>query len=126
MEKKIIESKQAPAPVGPYSQALEVDGFIFCSGQIPLDPQSGEMLRGSIAEQTRRSMDNLGAVLKAAAVDFSHVIKTTIFLTNMDDFGAMNEVYAEYFPSQPPARSCVGVLSLPKGSNFEIEVLAKR
>ncbi len=124
--KKIIVTKNAPEPVGPYSQAVESGGFLFCSGQIAIEPASGQVFKGAIDQQTRQVMQNIGAVLKEAGLDFNNVIKTTIFLTNMDDFAAVNEVYATYFPEMPPARSTIAVAGLPKGVNVEIEVLAKR
>lgn len=126
MDKKVYVSKEAPAPVGPYSQAIESNGFLFCSGQIPLDAATGEVFTGDIAEQTRRSMKNVEAVLKAADLKFDNIIKTTIFLTDMNDFAKVNEVYASYFNEAPPARSCVAVAALPKGVNVEVEVLARR
>ena len=126
MNKTIHTTDKAPAPVGPYSQAVEVDGWIFCSGQIPLDADSGELLKGPIPEQTHKVMANIKAVLDAAKLDFSNIIKTTIFLRDMNDFAAMNEVYARYFTEQPPARSCVQAARLPKDVDVEIEVIAKR
>ena len=126
MSKKIHVTEKAPAPVGPYSQAVEVNNFLFCSGQIPLDAQSGEMLQGSIEEETQKVMANVSEVLKAADLNFENIIKTTIFLTDLNDFTKVNEVYASYFKNEPPARSCVEVSKLPKGANVEIEVLAHR
>lgn len=126
MDKKIYVSKEAPAPVGPYSQAVESGGFVFCSGQIALDAKTGEVFTGDVAEQTRKCMQNVEAVLKAADLQFGNIIKTTIFLTDMGDFAKVNEVYASYFKEAPPARSCVAVAALPKGVNVEIEVLARR
>lgn len=126
MDKKVYVSNEAPAPVGPYSQAIESNGFLFCSGQIPLDAKTGEVFTGEISEQTRRSMKNVEAVLRAADMTFDNVIKTTIFLTDMADFAKVNEVYASYFKDAPPARSCVAVAALPKGVNVEVEVLARR
>lgn len=124
--KRVIEAKGAPAPIGPYSQAVEAGGFVFCSGQIPLDPVTGDTLKGSISEQTELVMKNIQAVLTEAALDFKNVIKTTIYLTSMTDFPAVNEVYGKYFKSEAPARSTVAVAGLPKGVNVEIEVLARR
>lgn len=126
MAKRIHLSKEAPAPIGPYSQAVEVDGLIFCSGQIALDAQSGQVVGQTVAEQTQKVMANIQAVLAAADLDFSKVVKTTIFLTDMNDFQAVNEVYGSYFKDQPPARSTVAVAGLPKGVKVEIEVIAKR
>jgi 2-iminobutanoate/2-iminopropanoate deaminase len=124
--KRIHETKSAPAPVGPYSQAVEVDGWMFCSGQISIDAATGEVFTGDVKEQARRVMDNISAVLKSADLNFGHIVKTTIFLTNMADFAQVNEVYARYFTSQYPARSTIAVASLPKGVNVEIEVIARR
>ena len=124
--KKVFETKNAPAPIGPYSQAVEAGGFLFCSGQIPLDPTTGQTLSGSVGEQAELAMKNVGAVLKEAGLDYSNIVKTTIFLTNMGDFPAVNEVYGKYFKSEPPARSTVAVAGLPRGVNVEIEVTARR
>jgi 2-iminobutanoate/2-iminopropanoate deaminase len=126
MEKRIHETKKAPAPVGPYSQAVEVDGWVMCSGQIPLDPLTGEMLKGDIQAQTKLVMSNIAAVLQGAELGFEHIVKTTIFLVNMSDFAAVNEVYAKYFKDKFPARSTIAVQALPKGAQVEIEVLARR
>ena len=126
MAKRIHVTEKAPAPVGPYSQAVEIDGMIYCSGQIPLDAASGDLLTGDIQEQTEKVMKNIEAVLEGADLNFDNVIKTAIFLTDMGDFARVNEVYASYFKSSPPARSCVEVSGLPKGVNVEIEVIAKR
>ncbi len=124
--KRVVVSDQAPAPVGPYSQAVQSGPFLFCSGQIALDAKSGQVLTGSIEEQTEKVMENVRHVLKAGGVGFEDVVKTTIYLTNMGDFARVNEVYARYFPSNPPARSTVEVSALPKGVQVEIEVLAVR
>lgn len=124
--KKIVLTEDAPAPIGPYSQAVNVGPFLFCSGQIPLDPKTNQTLTGSVGEQAELVMKNVAAVLKAGGCGFEHVIKTTIFLTNMNDFAQVNEVYGKYFSSNPPARSTVAVAALPKGVNVEIEVLAYR
>jgi 2-iminobutanoate/2-iminopropanoate deaminase len=124
--KTIIETKGAPAPIGPYSQAVESGGFVFCSGQIPLDPVSGQVLTGSVGEQTELVMKNISAVLQAASLDFHNIVKTTIFLTDMGDFPAVNEVYGKYFKAEAPARSTVAVQGLPRGVKVEIEVLARR
>ena len=122
--KKIISTPDAPAAVGPYSQAVRVGSTIYCAGQIPLDPKSGQIVSGDIAAQTRRVLDNVTAVLKAEGLTFENIVKTTIFLTNLADFQAVNETYGSYFKSQPPARSTVQVSALPKGANVEIEVIA--
>ncbi len=126
MFKKIHVSENAPAPIGPYSQAVEVDGMVYCSGQIPLDAKTGQVVTGSVTEQTKKVMANIEAVLKAADLHFSNIVKTTIFLTDMNDFSSVNDVYAGYFESAPPARSTVEVAGLPKGVSVEIEVIAKR
>lgn len=126
MFKKIWSTDHAPAAIGPYSQAVEVEGFMYCSGQIPLDPKTGQVVAGGVKEQAEQVMKNIGAVLKAASLDYSHIIKTTIFLTSMNDFATVNEVYGAYFQDAPPARSTVAVAGLPKGVSVEIEVLAKR
>ncbi|MCB0351212.1 MAG: RidA family protein [Bdellovibrionales bacterium] len=126
MFKKVHVSDQAPAPIGPYSQAVEVGGLIFCSGQIPLDAKTGQIVLGGVAEQTKKVMTNIEAVLSAADLNFSNIVKTTIFLTSMSDFSTVNEIYANYFTSAPPARSTVEVSGLPKGVSVEIEVIAKR
>ena len=105
--KKIISTNEAPAAIGPYSQALRSGGFLFCSGQIPLDPKSGQVVSGDIAAQTRRVLDNIAAVLRAEGLTFDSVIKTTIFLTDLGDFQTVNEIYGSYFKQDPPARSTV-------------------
>ena len=122
--KKIISTSEAPAAIGPYSQAIRSGNFLFCSGQIPLDPKSGQIVSGDIAAQTRRVLDNIGAVLKAEGLTFESIVKTTIFLTDLADFQTANETYGSYFKQQPPARSTVQVSALPKGAKVEIEVIA--
>lgn len=122
--KKIVSTTEAPAAVGPYSQAVRVGPMLFTAGQIPLDPKSGQIVSENVAEQTRRVLDNLTAVLKAEGMDFSNIVKTTVFMTNLGDFQTMNEVYASYFKDQPPARSTVQVSALPKGAQVEIELIA--
>ena len=119
---KLIDTKNAPGAIGPYSQAFEVNGVIYTSGQIPVNPSTGEVPSG-IAAQAEQSCKNVGAILEAAETDFSKVFKTTCFLADMDDFGAFNEIYAKYFISKP-ARSCVAVKTLPKGVLCEIEAAA--
>lgn len=119
-----IYTEKAPAAIGPYSQAIALDGLLFTSGQIPVDPANGEVVAGGITEQTEQICKNLAAVLEAAGTDFSKVVKTTCFLSDMGDFAAFNAVYAKYFISLP-ARSCVAVKALPKGVLAEIEVIAK-
>lgn len=122
--KKIVSTTEAPAAVGPYSQAVRVGQFVFTAGQIPLDPKSGQIVSDDISEQTRRVLDNLSAVLRAENLTFSHIVKTTIFLTDMNDFVKVNEIYATYFSDLPPARSTVQVSALPKGARVEIECIA--
>lgn len=122
--KKIIRTNNAPEPIGPYSQAVQMGNMVFCSGQIPLDPKSNQILTGDISAQTELVMKNIEAVLKEAGCEFKNVVKTTIFLTSMKDFPLVNEVYGKYFKELPPARSTVEVSGLPKGVNVEIEVLA--
>lgn len=124
--KTIIESKNAPAPIGPYSQAVEAGGFVFCSGMIPLDPATGQVNTGSVAEQTELVMKNISGLLQTAKLEFANVVKTTIFLTDMGDFPAVNEVYGKYFKSEAPARSTVAVAGLPRGVKVEIEITCRR
>ena len=125
MAKQIVSTKEAPGAIGPYSQAVKTDSFVFCSGQVSLDPESGELVEGSVSEQTRRAMDNLGAILKAAGSDFDSVVKVTAYLTDMGDFPEFNEVYGSYFGAEPPARATVGVAALPKGALVEVECIAE-
>jgi len=126
MPKTIIHSASAPAAIGPYSQAVEANGLLFCSGQICLSP-SGVLVGGDdIAAQTRQCMDNLGEVLCAAGLSFEHVVRSTIYLTDMDNFGAVNAVYGTYFGEAPPARATVEVSGLPKGVGVEISCIAAR
>jgi len=124
MLKRVVKSNNAPAPVGPYSQAVWSNNFLFCSGQIPLDAKTGQMVKGPIKEQTIKVMENISEVLKAGNCTFENVVKTTIFLKNMNDFSSVNEVYASYFKNDPPARSTVQVSELPKSADVEIEVIA--
>ncbi len=121
-----IHTDKAPAAIGPYSQAIEVNGFVFASGQLPVDPATGSFPEGGIKEQTRQSLTNVESILKAAGTDLNHVVKTTVFLSTMDDFAAMNEVYAEFFSQPYPARSAVAVKQLPKSALVEIEVVAQK
>ena len=126
----IVTSPDAPRAIGPYSQATVVSPaqggarLVFCSGQIPLDPRTGELVRGTIEEETRRVLENVAAVLRAAGAGFEHVVKTTIFLTDLSDFAKVNEVYGACFPAAPPARSTVQVAALPRGARVEIECIA--
>ena len=124
MEKKVIRSDEAPAAIGPYSQAITWGNMLFTSGQIPLDPGSGQVVEGGIRTQTRQVLENLRQVLAAGGANFGNVVKTTCFLDDMNDFAEFNEVYAEYFKDNPPARSCVAVDRLPKGVLVEIEAIA--
>lgn len=123
MKKTIIASKDAPAALGPYSQAIKIGGFIFCSGQTGIDPATGELKEG-IKAQTEQVMKNLESVLKAAGIGFDNVIKTTIFLTSMDNFATVNEIYGSYFTGDKPARSTIAVAGLPKNGIVEIELIA--
>ncbi len=124
--KQTIKTDQAPQAIGPYSQAVKAScqNLLFCSGQIPLDPKTMEVVGTTAREQTKQVMDNLGAVLKEAGVDFSNVVKTTIFLADMNDFTAVNEMYATYFDTDPPARATIQVVRLPKDVRVEIEAIA--
>jgi 2-iminobutanoate/2-iminopropanoate deaminase len=124
MSKKVISTSDAPAAVGAYSQAVAANGFLFCSGQVPLDPQSGELVGGSVADQTRRCLDNLAGVLGAAGASLADVVKVTAFLLDMGDFPEFNEAYGEFFGDHPPARATVAVAGLPKGAQVEIECIA--
>ena len=121
--KKIISTDKAPGAIGPYSQAVLVNGFLYTSGQIAIVPETGELEMTSIDKETTQVMTNLKAVLEAAGMDFSNIVKTSIFLQNMDDFQAVNEVYASYFKADPPARETVEVAKLPKGVNVEISMI---
>ncbi len=124
--KKIILSQNAPAPIGPYSQAVEVGQMVYCSGQIAIDPKSGQVLTGDVKAQAELVMKNIEALLTTANLKFQNIVKTTIFLTDMKDFTLVNEVYGRYFPENPPARSTIAVAGLPKGVQVEIEVIASK
>lgn len=124
--KKVITTEFAPKAIGPYSQAIEKNGFLYISGQIPIDPTTGMVIEGSIKEQTEQVMKNIGAILKAAGYNFSDVIKCVCLLSDMTNFGAMNEVYGRYFENEPPARAAFGVVKLPLGALIEIEVIASK
>jgi 2-iminobutanoate/2-iminopropanoate deaminase len=126
MERTIIHTKEAPAPIGPYSQAVQADNLVFVSGQVALDPLTGNMNNSELATETHQVMKNLLAVLNAAGCDFSHVIKTTIFLSDMQLFTQVNEIYGSYFKENFPARETVAVKGLPKNANVEISVIASR
>lgn len=123
--KRRIEADLAPHPVGPYSQAIEADGWVWCAGQIGLDPQSGELVRGGAAAEAERALRSLEAVLDGAGASLGDVVKTTVFLADMADFAAVNEVYARFFPDPPPARSTFAVAALPRGARVEIEAVAR-
>lgn len=123
---KALHTDLAPVAIGPYSQAIEANGFIFASGQLPIDPATGEFAVGGVKEQTRQSLTNASRILESAGVDLSHVVKTTVFLADMADFAAMNEVYSTFFNAPFPARSAVAVKALPKGALVEIECIAAK
>jgi 2-iminobutanoate/2-iminopropanoate deaminase len=122
--KTVISTAEAPTAVGPYSQAIAAGALVFCSGQIPLEPVTGALIDGDISSQTVRVLQNLAAVLRAHGLGMEHVVKTTVFMTDLASFGEMNTVYAKFFPSDPPARSTIQVAALPKGANVEIEAIA--
>jgi 2-iminobutanoate/2-iminopropanoate deaminase len=122
--KDVVLTDKGPKPIGPYSQAIKSGGFLFASGQVALDPRSNEFAAGDIRQQTERALENLKGILEAGGVNLHHVVKTTVFLKDMNDFAAMNEVYGKYFTAAPPARSTVQVARLPKDALVEIEVIA--
>ena len=122
--KDIVLTDRGPKPIGPYSQAIKSNGFVFVSGQVALDPRSGEFAGPDVRQQTERVLENLKAILEASGVSLHHVVKTTVFLKDMNDFAAMNEVYARYFTAAPPARSTVQAARLPKDALVEIDVIA--
>lgn len=124
--KHVINTQAAPAAIGPYSQAIEVENLVYTSGQLPIDPATGSFPEGGIQEQTRQSLTNVRAILNEAGLDMGNVVKTTVFLADMNDFAAMNSVYAEFFAEPYPARSAVAVKTLPKGALVEIEVVAAK
>lgn len=121
-----IKTPAAPQAIGPYSQAIMTGKTLYASGQIPINPATGEIESDDVAEQTRRVLDNIGAVLAVRGLDFSSVVKTTVFLTDLNDFATVNAIYAERFPAPYPARSCVQVAALPKNAKIEIEIIARR
>ena len=123
-EKKVVATKDAPQPIGPYSQAIKAGGFVFASGQIALDPATGKLIEGDIKAQTERVLKNLSAVLAAAGSSMDRVVRTTVFLKNISDFPAMNEVYGQFFKNDPPSRSTVQVAALPRDALLEIDVVA--
>lgn len=122
--REVVLTERGPKPIGPYSQAIKVNGLLFVSGQVSIDPKTNEFLPGDIAQQTQRVLDNLKAIVEAAGSKLGHVVKTTVYLKNMSDFAAMNEVYAKYFSAAPPARSTVEVARLPKDALVEMDVIA--
>lgn len=122
--RQIVSTEKAPKAIGPYSQAVRAGGWLYASGQIPLDPATGQMITGDIKAQTERVMRNLGAILEAAGLSFAHVIKTTVYLKDMNEFPAMNEVYGRFFPAEPPARATVEVARLPRDARIEIDLVA--
>ena len=124
MANKIVSTDKAPGAIGPYSQAVEASGMLFCSGQIPIDPSTGEFVEGDVAEQTRQVLQNLDAVLQAGGSDLERVVKTTVFLADMNDFSAVNEVYSEFFSTNKPARATVQAARLPRDARVEIECIA--
>ena len=124
MNKEIVATDKAPGAIGPYSQAVKAGNLVFVSGQLALDPASGELVTGDIQKEARQALRNLEQILIAAASSLDKVVKTTLFITDMDDFPAVNEVYAEFFPADSPARACVQVSRLPKNANFEVEAVA--
>jgi 2-iminobutanoate/2-iminopropanoate deaminase len=126
MQRSTVAAERAPKAIGPYSQAIIAGDFVFCAGQVAIDPAQGKLIEGDIAMQTRQVLTNLSAVLEAAGTSLAQVVKTTVFLQNIGDFGAMNAIYAEFFPSDPPARATVQVAALPLGAKIEIEAVAIR
>jgi 2-iminobutanoate/2-iminopropanoate deaminase len=124
MRKEIVSTVRAPAAIGPYSQAVKIGAMVFVSGQIPIDPATGEIVNGDIKAQTRQVLTHLKSILEAAGSSMAKVVKTTVFITNMDNFAHVNDTYAEFFKTQPPARACVEVSRLPKNVSVEIEAIA--
>jgi 2-iminobutanoate/2-iminopropanoate deaminase len=124
--KKIISTDKAPKAIGPYSQAVEANGVLYISGQVPINPSTGKIVEGDIKEQTEQVMKNIGAILEAAGLNYSNVVKSTCLLNNMDNFAAMNEVYSRYYTIEMPARAAYGVVKLPLGALIEIETIAVR
>jgi 2-iminobutanoate/2-iminopropanoate deaminase len=124
MKKKVIQTEKAPRAIGPYSQAIQAGNFLFLSGQIPLDPKTGELVKGDIRQQTQQVLENIKGMLESQKLGMEDVVKVTIFLRNIGDFNQVNEVYGTYFPSSPPARSAIGVAALPRDADIEIEAIA--
>ena len=125
MAKMVVQTSQAPEAVGAYSQAISANGLVFCSGQVAIDPETGELVQGSVADQTGRALENLSLVLEAAGTALPHVLKVTAYLADMNDFPEFNEAYARFFSNDPPARATIGVSGLPKGALVEIECVAQ-
>ncbi len=125
-QRNSVKTPNAPAAIGPYSQGVLAGNMLFCSGQIALNPVSGEMVRGEIEDEAGQVLDNLGAVLSAAGLDYQHVVQCTVFLTSLDDYAPVNEVYARYFSEAPPAREAIQVAALPRGARVEISCIAVR
>jgi len=123
MERQIIKTDRAPQAIGPYSQGVKVGQFLFVSGQIPINPETGELVKGDIQAETKQSMENLKAIIEEAGATLENAVKVTIFIKDMDQFGLVNETYGQYFPVNPPARACVEVTRLPKDVNVEIEAI---
>ncbi len=124
MKKKMVKTDEAPQAIGPYSQGIIVGNVIFISGQIPINPETNEMISGSIEEETEQVLKNIGAILKSAGLGYENVVKTTVYLTDLNNFSKMNEVYSKFFKKEPPARAAIEVNSLPKGAKVEIEAIA--
>lgn len=124
MKKKVIQTEKAPAAIGPYSQAIQVGNLIFLSGQIPADPMTGKLVEGGIRQQTQRVLENIKGILKSKKLGMEDIVKVAIFLREMENFNTVNEVYATYFPSSPPARSTIGVANLPRDAEIEMEAIA--
>ena len=124
MPRKVVQTDAAPKAIGPYSQAIRAGRFVFASGQIPIDPQTGQFISGGIAQQTEQALKNLAAVLEAAGSGLDHIVKTTVFLADMQDFAAMNEIYGKFFTTEPPARATVAASRLPRDARVEIEAIA--
>ncbi|HMK74777.1 MAG TPA: RidA family protein [Thermodesulfobacteriota bacterium] len=124
MKKKVIQTEKAPRAIGPYSQAIQAGNFLFLSGQIPLDPKTGELVKGDIRQQTQQVLENIKGMLESQKLGMEDVVKVTIFLRNIGEFNQVNEVYGTYFPSSPPARSAIGVAALPRDADIEIEAIA--
>ena len=124
MNKKVIQTEKAPKAIGPYSQAIQAGNFLFLSGQIPLDPKTGELVKGDIRKQTQQVLENIKGILESQGLGMENVVKSTIFLKDIANFNQVNEVYATYFPSSPPARSTIEVTKLPRNTDIEIEAIA--